>query len=174
MNSTDTIATDMSRASASPTQSPAGIGDRYFNLYRLAAYVLALYTLGHTLGAVVITPKFGPESNTVVSLMKSVHVDAQGTSCTWYGFYTGFGWFVSVFFILSVAVSWHLGGERNGERATLMPVAFALLLSHAAGTLIAWQYFFLAPRIFSSATTLLLGFACVRDGTRCWSARSSW
>jgi hypothetical protein len=36
---------------------------RYFNAFRLASYLLVLYTLGHTLGAVIETPQFGASSN---------------------------------------------------------------------------------------------------------------
>jgi hypothetical protein len=32
-----------------------GVLTRYFNSYRLAAYVLVFYALGHTLGAVIAT-----------------------------------------------------------------------------------------------------------------------
>ena len=39
-----------------------GVLVRYFNAYRLAAYVLVFYALAHTLGAVIATPQFGAES----------------------------------------------------------------------------------------------------------------
>jgi hypothetical protein len=139
---------------------------RFFNVYRLAAYCLILYSLGHTLGAVIATPRFGPESDRVVSMMKSIHVYAQGAECTWYGFYRGFGWLVSIFFILSAVLSWHLGGRTMRERAALTLVSFSMFLSHAAGIVIAWAYFFPAPRLFSAATAGLLGLGCLQD----WSA----
>jgi hypothetical protein len=142
---------------------PQGMRARYFNVYRLAAYCLVLFTLGHTLGAVVATPRFGPESDAVVSLMKSVHVVAQGTDCTWYGFYRGFGWFVSVFLILSVVIAWYLGGRTMRDRAVLTPVSFSMFLSHAAGSVIAWEYFFAAPRVLSTLVAGLLGLGCLQD-----------
>jgi hypothetical protein len=93
-----------------------GAAARHFNAYRLAAYTLILYALGHTLGAVVQTPQFGPESDAVVSAMKTVHVAAMGADCTWYGFYRGFGIFVSIFFVFSVVMAWHLGRMRAEDR----------------------------------------------------------
>jgi hypothetical protein len=136
---------------------------RYFNAYRLAAYVLVLYTLGHTFGAVVATPDFGAASMGVVSSMKEVHVVAQGADCTWYGFYRGFGIFVSIFFAFSVFMAWHVGGKTLEERVALLPLSWALFASYAVSIVTACLYFFPMPIIFSTVVTLLLGAACVRD-----------
>jgi hypothetical protein len=136
---------------------------RYFNAYRLAAYVLVLYTLGHTFGAVIATPDFGSESMQVVTGMKAVHVVAQGADCTWYGFYRGFGIFVSLFFVFSLLVAWHVGGKTLEHRVALLPVTWALFASYAASIVTALVYFFPMPIIFSTAVTLLLGVACMRD-----------
>jgi hypothetical protein len=140
-----------------------GVRERYFNPYRLAAYVLVLYTLGHTFGAVVATPDFGGESAGVVSAMKRVHVIAMGADCTWYGFYRGFGIFVSIFFVFSVVMAWHLGGQSLEQRVALLPLTWALVASHAVSILTSWIYFFPMPVLFSTGVTLLLGAACLGD-----------
>jgi hypothetical protein len=142
---------------------PRGVLARYFNPFRLAAYVLVLYTAGHTLGAVIATPEFGPASDSVVSMMKSVHVVAQGSDTTWYGLYRGFGWFVSVFFAFSIIVTWYVGGKTAAERVTFTPITWSLFVSHAAGGVIAWVYFFLTPILCSTAIAVLLGIGGVRD-----------
>lgn len=136
---------------------------RYFNVYRLAAYALVLYTLGHTLGAVVPTPAFGPESDAVVSMMKSVHVDAQGADCTWYGFYRGFGAFVSLFLAYSAFMAWYLGGKTVTERRAHAPLSWGLFLAFGASIVITAVWFFPAPQVFSTVVTLLLGIGCLRD-----------
>jgi hypothetical protein len=151
---------------ASTSNTPQSVRTRYFNVYRLAAYFLVLYAFGHTLGAVIETPKFGPESDTLISMMKSVHVVAQGADCTWYGFYRGFGWFVSVFFVFSIVILWYLGARTVRDRVGLAPIAWSLFLSHAAGSVIAWVYFFPVPIIFSTVVTMLVGIGCIRD----WNA----
>ena len=51
---------------------------RYFNPLRIAAYVLVLYFLGHTWGALLSTPAFGAEGNAVLSAMKSVQFRLRG------------------------------------------------------------------------------------------------
>lgn len=136
---------------------------RYFNAYRLAAYVLVLYTLGHTLGAVVATPEFGAESAQVVGAMKTVHVVAQGADCTWYGFYRGFGIFVSIFFVFSIVMCWHVGGMKLEGRLASLPLTWALAASYAVSVVTAWTYFFAMPILFSTLVTSLLAVACIRD-----------
>lgn len=136
---------------------------RYFNAFRLASYVLVLFAFGHTTGAVVGTPRFGADSDAVVDLMKSVHVRAQGADCTWYGFYRGFGVFVTVFFVFSVYATWRLGGARDeAERRALLPIGWALFASYLVNLVIAAVYFFPAPIVFSSLVAGLLGYACLR------------
>jgi hypothetical protein len=135
---------------------------RYLNAFRIATYLLILFTLGHTMGAVVSTPQFGPASDTVVSMMKSVHVTVQGADCTWYGFYRGFGTIVSVFFLFSAVLTWCLGGMTVGERRPLAPVVWALFLSYVATAVITWVWFFPVPLVLSTAVALLLGFSCLR------------
>jgi hypothetical protein len=139
---------------------------RYFNVFRVASYLLVLYTLGHTLGAVIATPRFGLESDAVVALMKSVHVRAQSTDCTWYGFYRGFGILVSIYFVFSAFAAWYLGSEGGRVETVLRPIAWALFLGHLAGAVIAWVYFFPAPIVFSTAITALLGYGCWRASAR--------
>jgi hypothetical protein len=148
---------------AARAPAPQGVRARYFNVYRLAAYFLVFYTLGHTLGAVVATPRFGSESDSVVSAMKSVHVVSQGFDCTWYGFYRGMSGIVSLFFIFSTVMTWHLGGMAAGDRRAFAPVTWAFFLTFAASIGIVWAYFFPLPIFFSTVITLLLGIGCIRD-----------
>jgi hypothetical protein len=137
--------------------------NRCANEFRVASVLLVLYTLGHTMGAVVAIPRFGEASDTVVALMQSVHVRAQGADCTWYGFYRGFGVLVSAFFVLSAVLAWHLGGTARRARRELAPVAWTLFAGHLVGAVVAWVYFFPTPVVFSTVIAALLGFGCLRS-----------
>ena len=144
----------------------AAILRRFGNPHRLASYVLVLYAIGHTAGALISTPKFGAAADAVATAMKSVHFDAQGFDDSWYGFYLGFGWFISLFLILSAVLTWYIGGLPTRERAGLAPITWSLCLSYGASAAIAWKYLFAAPILFSSIVTLLLATGCVRDAIR--------
>jgi hypothetical protein len=152
-----------SPAGAISGSGPASFAARYLNVYRLAAYVLILNTIGHTLGALVQTPQFGPESDTVVSMMKAVHLDAGGAVCTWYGFYLGFGSIASVFLLLLAFLAWDLGGKTASERRACAPLAWALFLASAGNAVIVWLLFFPVAQIFATLVAVLLGVGCMRD-----------
>jgi hypothetical protein len=140
---------------------------RFANPYRLASYVLVLYALGHTVGAVISTPRLGAAADAVAASMKSVHFDAQGFNDTWYGFYQGFGWLVSVFFLVSAVTCWHIGGRPVRDRMGLAGITWPLFLSYAVSVVIACEYFFGAPIVFSGTVAILLGIACVYDIVAC-------
>ncbi|HXQ10441.1 MAG TPA: hypothetical protein VN805_05510 [Caulobacteraceae bacterium] len=149
-------------AESANQSAPRGLLALYVNPYRLAAYALALYALGHTIGAVVQTPQFGPQSDAVVAQMKSVHLEA-GTDTTWYGLFRGLGSTVSVFLAFSMVVCWYAGGRSHRDRLMLAPILWALLLSQAVGAVIAFVYLFSTPMFFSILVAALLGIGCFRD-----------
>lgn len=139
------------------------VAQRYFNFYRLAAYVLALFAIGHTLGALANVPRLGPASDQVVEMMRSVGVVAQGAHTSWYNFYLAFGYFDTIFFLFSLVVAWSLGGKLPQERRALRPIAWALFASWLAGLVIAQRFLFPVPVVFCAVLVLLLGAGCVRD-----------
>jgi len=135
---------------------------RYFNGFRLSSYVLVLFFAGHTWGALLSVPHFGPAADAVLTEMKSVHFLAQNSNDTWFGFYLGFGWLVSVFFLFSAVVTWHLGGLEREEQRAMAPIVWALFLSYVVSAYLSWTYFFVAPGVFSIAVAALLGFECLK------------
>ena len=135
---------------------------RYLNPFRLTTLLLLLFCLGHTLSALVSTPPFGPESDAVVAAMKSVHFKSIGSDCTWFGFYLGFGYNVSIFFLFSGVLTWYLGGMSQSDQRRWVPITWALFASYAATAALAVKYFFVVPIAFSSMITLLLGIQAIR------------
>ena len=94
--------------------------------------------------------------------MKSVHFQASGSDCTWFGFYLGFGSVDSVFFLFSALVAWVLGGMQAREQRPWAIVVWALFAAQLATTVFVYRYFFIAPMVSSTAITALLGFGCLR------------
>ncbi len=150
-------------ANAAQPRERRGFVARYLNPLRLSTYLLILYALGHTRGALLSIPPFGPSADAVRSSMQSVHFQCMASDCTWFGFYVGFGFLVTVFFLLSAALTWFLGGLNSMERRRLRPLTWMLFVSQAAGAVVAWTWFFIAPQLFSSVITALLGIECFRN-----------
>lgn len=136
---------------------------RFLNPFRATSLLLLVYCLGHTLSALASVPEFGPRSDVVIAAMKSVHFDAIGSDCTWFGFYLGFGWDVSVFFLFSAALTWFLGGLSESDQRRWSFITWALCASYAATLVLAVKYLFVVPIVFSSLITLLLGVQGVRN-----------
>jgi hypothetical protein len=137
------------------------VAARYLNPFRLATYLLILQSIGHTLGALLSTPEFGPDSDRVIAAMRSVHVDAAGSDCTWWGFYLGFGYQVTIFFTLSAIITWILGGLDRADRRKWSVLVWALFASYVASLMIAIRYFFIVPIVLQAAIVLLLGAQCL-------------
>jgi hypothetical protein len=142
------------------TERP-GFAARYLNPFRLAAYLLVLFCLGHSTGALISLPSFGAQGDAVLAAMRSTHFQCQMSDCTWLGFYLGFGWIVSIFFLASAAIAWFLGGLSRSEQRTLKPVAWTLFLSHTAAVVVVWTWFFIVPQVFATVVAVLLGYECL-------------
>jgi len=143
------------------TDTKASFAARYLNPFRITAYILVLFCLGHTMGALINLPSFGVQGDAVLAAMKSTHFQCQTSDCTWFGFYLGFGWMVSVFLLFSAVVAWFLGGLGRRERLAMKPVAWTLFLSQVANMVLAWIWFFIAPQVFATAVAVLLGYECL-------------
>lgn len=147
---------------ASNARAPQGLIARYFNPLRMAAYLLVLYCLGHTAGALFNTPHFSPAADTVLAAMKTVRFPVQGFERTWFNFFFGFGLIDSVFFVVSAAIAWFLGGRSASERRALRPVTWTFFLAYAFSIVIILQDFFVMPLVFSTLIAACFGIECWR------------
>ena len=135
---------------------------QYLNPFRLTTLLLLLYCLGHTLGALVSAPQFGAESGAVMAAMKSVHFSANGSDCTWFGFYMGFGYDVSIFLLFSAVLTWFLGGLSLPDQRRWAPITWALFVTYTATAVLAATYFFAVAIVFSSLIAVLLGIQGIK------------
>ena len=122
--------------------------------YRIAAVLLVLFAIGHTLGFRQTKGMTGADS--VVGLMKSVHFTVQGFQRVYYDFYVGFGFFVTAFLLFSALLSWQLGSVSQEVLAQIPWATWGLAACFLVVAVLSWAYFFLAPGIFAS-----LVFACL-------------
>jgi len=123
-------------------------------LFRIASVLILLFAAGHTLGFRQTDPKWGVDS--LLESMRSSHFVAQGFSRTYWDFYIGFGFFVSVFLIFAAVLAWQLGGLPPVTLALMRGPAWALALCFAAVTILSWRFFFIAPFVFATVISLCL------------------
>jgi hypothetical protein len=120
--------------------------------FRIASILLVLFALGHTLGFRKTAPEWGVDS--LLATLRHVHFNAQGFDRTYYDFYEGFGFFVSVFLLFAALLAWQLGGLSREVLARIPVITWSLVFCFAAITLLSWKYFFLVPVVFSALITI--------------------
>jgi hypothetical protein len=116
-------------------------------LYRIASVLLLLFAIAHTLGFRQVDPEWRADS--LVGSMKSLHFSAQGFSRTYWDFFSGFGFFVTVFLLFAAVLSWQLGGFPPEMLARMRGPAWALAICFVAVTVLSCTYFFIAPIVSS-------------------------
>lgn len=129
--------------------------------YRVATFLLLIFCASHTIGGLLTYHDYGLAGNSVLASMKLVHFDFFGSDCTFYGFHMGFGLMVSVFLVVTAAITWTLGNPRVRMNPIVVremrPIVWTLLVAYTGMTLISWKYFFIGPFSLSAAITLLIG-----------------
>jgi len=120
-------------------------------LYRIAAVLLLLFDVGHTLGFRQSDPSWGVDS--LLGSMRSIHFDVQGFSRSYWDLFVGAGFFVSVFLLFAAVLAWQLGGLSAEALGLMRPTAWALALCFVAVTILSWRYFFTLPIVFLTLIT---------------------
>lgn len=125
--------------------------------YRIAAVLLLLFAVAHTLGFRQSDPKWGVDA--LLGSMRSIHFDVQGFNRTLWDFFLGAGFSAGVFFLFSAILAWQLGGLPNEILARMRGIAWAFALCFAAITVVSWIYLFILPIVFSLVITVCLATA---------------
>jgi hypothetical protein len=122
--------------------------------YRIAAVLLLLFALGHTLGFRQSDPTWGVDA--LLGAMRSIHFDVQGFSRTYWDLFQAAGFCVGVFYFFAAILAWQLGGLPAATLALVRGTAWAFALCFAAITVVSCKYLFALPIVFSTVITLCL------------------
>ena len=122
--------------------------------YRIAAVLLLLFALGHTLGFRQSDPAWRVDA--LLGSMRSIRFDVQGFTRTYWDLFLAAGFSVGVFYFFAAILAWQLGGLPAAALASLRGTAWAFALCFAAITVVSWRFLFILPIAFSIAITLCL------------------
>jgi hypothetical protein len=116
-------------------------------LLRIAAILMFLHTMGHTMGALSWKTAPNPAIGLVIKGMETNHFEFMGRQVTLASFYDGYGFtMVFVFLFISILL-WLLSADAgNSLSARLLPVLAVLLLLMG---IIEYIYFFPFAAAFS-------------------------
>ena len=129
---------------------------KYFTPFRIAAYLTLLFCAGHTAGGMLKQKSLGPASDAVFGAMKTTHFTFNGSDCTWYGFWFGFGLTVSAFLLLVAITALVLDRVTPEAWPQVQVIAWTLVAAMAFNGVMAWRYFFAGPTVFSVLIVALL------------------
>ncbi len=122
--------------------------------YRIAAVLILLFDIGHTIGFLQHDPEWKVDS--LIGSMKSIRFDIQGFSRSYWDFFVGFGLFVTVFLLLSAVVAWQLGGLETETLRRVRGIGWSLAICFVLLTFLSFKYFFILPLIFSIVIAVCL------------------
>ncbi len=125
--------------------------------YRIAAVLLLLFAVGHTLGFLQTDPTWGVD--TLVGSMRSIHFNVQGFNRTYWDFFLAAGLSVTVFYVFAAIFAWQLGRLPPATLALMRGTAWVFALSFAAIAVVSWIYLFWIPIAFSMLITICLSVA---------------
>src|SRR6476661_703261 len=130
----------------------ASLSSRMF--YRIAAVLLLLFAIGHTLGFRQSDPAWGVDP--LLGSIRSIHFEVQGFNRTYWDLFLAAGFSVGLFYLFAAILAWQLGGLPAATLALMRGTAWAFALCFAAITVVSWRYLFLIPIAFSILITLCL------------------
>jgi hypothetical protein len=116
-------------------------------LLRIAAIISLLFTAGHTSGGL---KKWSPMGeNAVLKAMTDVHFEAMGVNRSYLDFYMGFGWSISVAMLLQSILLWQMATLARKDAASVRPMIAVFVFAQLVSGIIAWQFIFPLPALFS-------------------------
>src|SRR5947209_4209601 len=122
--------------------------------YRIAAVLLLLFAVAHTLGFREPDPLWKVDA--LLSSMRSIHFDLLGVNRTYWDFFVAAGFSVGVFYLFAAILAWQLGGLPVATLALMRGTAWAFALAFVAITVVSWRYLFIIPVAFSLVITVCL------------------
>jgi hypothetical protein len=129
-------------------------------IYRVAAVLLLLFAVAHTLGFSQSDPRWGVDA--LLASMRALHFDVAGSSRTYWDLFLAAGYSVGVFYLFAAVLAWQLGGLAGETLARMRGIRWAFALCFAAITVVSWRYLFIVPVVFSGVLTACLTAAAWR------------
>jgi len=123
-------------------------------LYRIAAVLLLLFAVGHTLGFRQSDPSWGVDA--LLTSMRSMHFDVQGSSRTYWDLFVAAGFSVGVLYLFASILAWQLGSLSAETLSSMRLAVWAFAVCFAVITVLSWKYLFIVPIVFSLVITLCL------------------
>jgi succinate dehydrogenase hydrophobic anchor subunit len=133
---------------------------------RASAVILALFTVGHTMGTAVPRVTHGAEEAAVFRAMQGFRVPIMGFTRSYWEFYRGFAITISVLQAALAIVAWQTATIAGREPRAAVPLATTVLVSCVGLTVVSLAFFFSGPIVMAAAASV-----CAAAGLWCLTRR---
>jgi hypothetical protein len=126
-------------------------------ILKFASVVTLLFSAGHMLGG---RSSWSPAGETdTLQAMRHYKMPVSGVSRSYYEFYVGFGYSLSVYMLLQAVLLWLLARLSTQYPQAARPFVAALLIASLVHAVIAAIYIFPLPAIFHCLVACFLALA---------------
>ena len=133
--------------------------------FRMAAGILLLFAVGHTIGFLTFRPVTA-DGLGVWTAMNNVHFGYGSGTYTYAGFYVGFGLFVTAFQIFNAWLALILAGMARRGVSTAATIAWGLVVLQLISAVLALRFFFGPPVIMSMIAGAAFAMAAISARTQ--------
>lgn len=128
------------------------------NPLRLASILSLLLAAGHTLGG--LKSSWSPSApSAVFTSMQTFHFSVGSLRRSYFDFYRGFGFLLSVYLLSQAVLLWQLGNLARADRSLARPLVWTFLVASLAIGVLTWRFLFATPLYFDIGLTALLGWS---------------
>src|SRR3954466_1076081 len=127
---------------------------------RALAVILAIFTLGHTVGTISSITN-SPKEAVVINTMQSRRFSVMGFPRSYWEFYRGFSVSITVLLAVLAMIAWQLGTLARRNPGAALPIAVTVLAACIANAVVSVEYFFTAPIVLSAAAVICAAVAVV-------------
>ena len=114
---------------------------------RISAVIALLFAVGHTLGGLSYWSPMG--DNPVLQSMRTVRFDTMGANRSYFDFFMGFGYSISVAMVMQAILLWQLATLAGSNAAAVRPLIVAIAVANTVSSVIAWRFIFPIPALIS-------------------------
>jgi hypothetical protein len=125
--------------------------------YRIAAVLLLLFAVFHTLGFSQSDPSW--RVDTLLASLRSTHFDILGSQRTFWDFFLAAGYSLGALYLFAAVLAWQLGSLPEPALARLGGAAWTFALAFGTIAVVSALHLFLIPIVFSALITLCLAAA---------------
>jgi hypothetical protein len=128
--------------------------------FRIAAGLVLLFAIGHTIGFLTFQPP-SLEGQNVWKAMNTVRFSAGSSTFSYGDFYTGFGLFITAFQLFAAWLAWSLGSMARRGATGVPAIAWGMSALQLISLALSLRYFSAGPAVLSGLTAACLIVAAI-------------